>query len=288
SPLAPITSAGTVFIKGNDHTLSGDGSESLLHIGDAGSGNTFVQVGDLTLKNSVATKDGGALYVDASGQVVLKNVTMDGNQAATNGGAIYVASGGRLNINGYSVVKGGSAAAGSGLFLDGSGMLTLNVSAGKQLALQDDISDTGGAPGAWSLYVKGDGGAPVDTSDPTAGRDYGLVQLNGTNTYTGGTLIQGADVGVGSMSALGSSGAVTLDDGGLVVADGMDISRDFVLLSDSRVGVASGQATLKNNITGSDDLIKVGAGDLRLELLPGSTFTGDWIVREGGLLLDSD
>ncbi len=343
--LPPIT--GTVTIKGNGKTLSGDtdgdgvGDVQLLVVGSNSAPGTsiLVQISGLTLEKGLAVGadgsgggdgangTGGALQINSNADVVLKDVkirdsgAVGGNGDATDGsggdalgGGIYVAAGGRLSMSGTADPNGDPLAAvanlgvgglqggqgqgtgsnggeaGSGLFLDGSGNLRLSTNPNTVLKLEGGISDGAGAgvgTGTWNLLLEGGGGAPTDTTDPTADLNFGTIVLGGTNTYSGDTYISDVNVGVSSMGALGAGGVVALDNGGLVVAAGVDVNRELVLASGGgRIGVFSGEAILSGDVTGTGDLMKVGEGDLAL--LGNSNFNGDWRVRQGALVLDDD
>lgn len=270
---------------------------------------------------------GGALQINSNADVVLKDVKIrnsgavggngdatDGNGGNALGGGIYVAAGGRLSLSGTAdpdgdplaavanlgagAVVGGQGqgagsngiGAGDGLFLEGSGTLRLTTNPNTVLKLEGGISDSAGVglgTGTWNLLLEGGGGAPTDTTDPTADLNFGTIVLGGTNTYGGDTYISDVNVGIVSMGALGTGGVVALDNGGLVVAAGVDVNRELVLASGGgRIGVYSGEGTLSGDVTGRGNLMKVGAGDL--ELLGNSNFDGDWRVREGALVIDSN
>ena len=154
-------------------------------------------------------------------------------------------------------------AAGDSLFLDGSGNLRLTTNPNTVLKIEGGISDSMGAglgTGSWNILLEGGGGAPTDTTDPTADLNFGTIVLGCTNNYSGDTFISDVNVGVTSMGALGSGGVVALDNGGLIVAPGVDVNRELVLASGGgRIGVFSGQGILSGDVTGTGDLLKVGA-----------------------------
>lgn len=270
---------------------------------------------------------GGALQINGNADVILKDVRIidskaeGGNAVVANGdggnglgGGVYVAPGGRLSVSGSSdpaadplnatpnitgsTVAGGTAngtgsdgiAAGGGIFLDGSGNLRLSANPDTVLAIHGDISDgagTGVGTGSWNLILEGGGGASVDPTDPNADRNYGTIVMGGNNQYSGDTYISDVNVGISSMGALGAGGVVALDNGGLVVAPGVDIDRELVLASGGgRIGVYGGAGILSGDVTGTGNLMKVGEGDLDLQ--GNSNFDGDWRVRQGALVLDSN
>ncbi|MDP2227901.1 MAG: autotransporter-associated beta strand repeat-containing protein, partial [Moraxellaceae bacterium] len=233
--------------------------------------------------------------------------TTGGGGGAGLGGGVFVAEGGSISISGNGTYDGntttagagggdGSAgqAAGDGIFLQGSGNLVLRVRAGQLLTINDSISDSVGAgllPASsfqqWNLVVAGGGPVPVDSANPSAGSSYGTVILGGNNTIGGDTYITGANVQVNDLSALGGGGVVALDDGGLLLANGLDLTQDLVVDNGGgRIGVVSGNSQLSNDISGTGDIAKTGAGALVLN--GSSSHNGNWIVREGALVLDGN
>lgn len=222
------------------------------------------------------------------------------------GGGIFVASGGSLSIVGKSTFTGNDVvtshgagdgsdgqSAGSGIFLAGSGNLVMRVKAGDVLEIEDDIADSVGSglqPASsfeqWNLVITGSGSTAIDTENPAASSNYGLIVLSGNNAIAGDTYISGANVQVNDLGALGG-GVVALDDGGLLLADTLTMTQDLVLDNGGgRIGVESGNATLASVVSGTGNIAKTGNGTL---VLAGtSTHAGDWYVSGGSLLLDSD
>lgn len=224
------------------------------------------------------------------------------------GGGIFVADGGSLSLSGNSALLGNAAvggsgggdgsagsAAGSSMFLAGSGNLILRVSPTQTLVVNDSISDSVGAgllPASsyaqWNVLVAGGGPRPVDPGNPAQGQFYGKVMLDGANLFSGNLYVDGADVVVSNLDALGvGSGVVALNDGGLYLSSGLTLARDMAVDNDGgRIGVTSGQVVLANDISGTGTMEKVGAGNL---VLAGtSSHTGDWRISAGKLVLDSD
>lgn len=217
------------------------------------------------------------------------------------GGGIFVAEGGTLSIGGKGeftnngVIAGNGAgngadglSAGSGIFLQGSGNLMLRVKAGEVLNIDDSISDSVGAglmPASsyqqWNLVISG-GGATL--GDPNS---YGKIILGGNNAIGGDTYISGANVEINDLHALGGGGVVALDDGGLVLNDGMTLIQNLTLDNGGgRIGVTGGTAMLSNDISGTGSISKIGSGALVLN--GSSSHVGDWYVSQGALVLDAD
>ncbi len=127
---------------------------------------------------------GGALYVGAGAIVSTSTVTFNGDSARGGtpaGGAIFVAQGGTLSISGGSVAGSGNAA-GNGIFIQGGDTVTLS-----NTTITGVIADPAGThlgAGAGAVAIQG------------------LVTLAATDSYTGGTSIQGTLI----LAAPGSAG----------------------------------------------------------------------------------
>ncbi|MEM5439954.1 autotransporter outer membrane beta-barrel domain-containing protein [Paraburkholderia diazotrophica] len=113
--------------------------------------------------------------------------------------------------------------------------------------------------------------------------DLGTLVLNGNNTYTGGTDIQGGTVRVSSDANLGAaSGGLTLDGGTLETTANMTSARNVSLASTGTFVTDPGTTlALDGTIAGSGSITKAGAGTL---LLAGAgTQTGDTVIAAGTL-----
>ncbi|TEA79319.1 autotransporter domain-containing protein [Allopusillimonas ginsengisoli] len=117
--------------------------------------------------------------------------------------------------------------------------------------------------------------------------DFGTLVLQGDNSYTGGTRIEGGVLSVSSDANLGDpSGALTLDGGTLATTASFVSSRDIVMPLAARFDVASGtELELAGDIAspgaGSGNLGKYGDGTLRLS---GINDYGGTRVVEGTLI----
>ncbi|WP_336974859.1 autotransporter-associated beta strand repeat-containing protein, partial [Alcaligenes sp. PF14] len=88
--------------------------------------------------------------------------------------------------------------------------------------------------------------------------------LAGTNTYEGGTTLHEGRVVVSQDSNLGS-GALDFQGGTLATTDSFGMSRQITLSQTAHLDVADNtELGLSGQIGGSGDLIKEGAGTLRL------------------------
>ena len=104
----------------------------------------------------------------------------------------------------------------------------------------------------------------------------GTLVLSGNNTYSGGTVIAGGTLQVANNANLGS-GALTFSGGTLAVTHSFDTSRSVALAQHGRFDVADGAVLgLTGSVAGSSDLIKSGAGTLRLDKA-GNAYGNTWI-----------
>lgn len=94
----------------------------------------------------------------------------------------------------------------------------------------------------------------------------GTLVLSGQNSYTGGTTLAGGRLQVSQDANLGAaSGELRFEGGTLVTTDSFNSARDITMLDDGRIQVdADTTLSLTGAIVGQADLIKSGAGSLRL------------------------
>lgn len=112
--------------------------------------------------------------------------------------------------------------------------------------------------------------------------DLGTLVLNGANTYTGGTAIQGGIVQVSNNSNLGAAGGgVTLDDGTLRTTASFTIDRATELqgLGGTFETLAGTELNYASTITGAGSLTKTGLGTLNINAQ--SNYSGVTTVNEG-------
>ena len=120
----------------------------------------------------------------------------------------------------------------------------------------------------------------------------GVHELNGANTYSGGTTIESGVLRIPDDAALGdTSGAVTLDGGTLRVTDVTSGTRNFVINATGGtidVDELADAYTLDGVISdgiGAGALNKAGSGTLRLS--SANTFSGATNIDAGQIVLDN-
>lgn len=140
-----------------------------------------------------------------------------------------------------------------------------------------------------------DGRGTVATIDNTVAGTDGLVKtdagtlvLNGNNTYSGGTWINGGTLAGSTDTAFGT-GDITMAEGSTLgfLADGMQVANRIIVAGDPTIDVASGtSSTLTGAIvdgTSAGDIVKTGGGTLRLTAA--NTYTGGTQVAAGKLIV---
>jgi len=95
----------------------------------------------------------------------------------------------------------------------------------------------------------------------------GTLVLSGENRYTGGTNIAGGTLQIDRDANLGAAaGALRFSGGTLATMGSFDIARSITLAQAGRFEVAGGtELGLTGEVTGAGDLVKSGAGILRLD-----------------------
>ena len=241
-------------------------------------------VGDLLFWDGDATGNADNGVIDGgSGVWALGNPNWTGTDGTVNGAM--------SPVPGFAIFAG---AAGTVTVSDSDGAIPVT---GMQFAtngyvLVGDSVELAGTGGEAIIRVgdgtaAGTGYAATIASNLTGGSelvktDAGTLILSGSNSYSGGTRINGGTVRISQDANLGAAaGGLILNGGTLATTASFDSARDVSLLADGRFDVAGGTALgLNGDITGSGDLIKQGAGML---LLDGSNAYGDTVVEAGTL-----
>lgn len=119
--------------------------------------------------------------------------------------------------------------------------------------------------------------------------DAGVLVLDGINTYTGGTVIEGGALQVAADANLGAAtGALSLNGGTLVTAASFASGRSITLGENGGIfSTNSGtQLSLGSAIGGAGTLTKIGAGTLSLS--GANSYTGGTVLDAGVLAVSAD
>ena len=178
----------------------------------------------------------------------LGNVTTSGMQFAVDG---YTLTGNAITLNGVpNIIRVGDGTA---------------AGAGMTATIDAVLTGTGGVQKA----------------------DLGTLVLNGANTYTGGTAINGGTLQVSNDANLGdAAGALTLDGGALRNTAAFTSSRAVTLNTNGGTFDTQADLTLSSTIDGTGSLSKTGSGTLTLS--GANTYSGATTVQAGTLLVDGN
>ncbi len=227
--------------------------------------------GDQTITTGVV--DGGSGTWDAAG----KNWT-DANgfaqQRWADGFAVFQGQAGTI------AVEGTQRFAGMQFLTDGYKLV--NGTAGQLTA----VNGTGGTT---AVRVDPDVTASIDANIDGSGilnkLDTGTLVLNGANTYSGGTQLDGGKIVVGSNTALGS-GTLTAKAGTQLDGNAEVTLGNAATLNGSLTVLGSHALRLNGEIGGTGGLIKTGTANLTLG--GNNAFSGTVALNAGGLILASN
>ncbi|MEI8369089.1 MAG: autotransporter-associated beta strand repeat-containing protein [Planctomycetia bacterium] len=258
----------TVGANGGTGTLSMSGGALSSATGSVGSGaasigtatisgGTWTNSGDLVIGNEGT----GTLSISGTGTVIVGGSLYKG-VAGANG------SGGTINLSSGGTLKIGSS----------GGNLQTDLTSNGTLVFENSVDSTY----AGSI----DGSGRVRFAMPSAK----VLNLSGSNAWSGGTAIDGGTLLVSNSSALGTAGTISFGGGTL------QFSSDNTVDYSSRFGGSGGQTikldtngldvTLASGIAGAGSTLeKLGAG--ALILTGNNTFTGLSTVSAGTLQIGS-
>ena len=214
---------------------------------DAASGGLNLTAGNLILKPA-SGKSQTVEYITGAGGLKLDNSGINNGTIVTLGFANQTSS----TFSGAIVLDGNGAA----------GESTIKVSKARTDGgfVATDFADKQVFSGA----ISENGGAKKLVKEGT-----GILQLSGTNTFTGGVTIEDGTLSAGSAQALGNtSNTVTITKGKLEIANGVTLNSGYTInTGDSEKTMIGGRGTLNKAVTiGSAnssnyvDVISVGDG----------------------------
>jgi fibronectin-binding autotransporter adhesin len=244
---------------GEAASLIVSGGATLNSVVAAVDGSVSTASATVTGTGSRWTISGGLLAVGASSSEAASVTVADGGVIDLNGGDLQLASLGTLNIG-----NGGRA---------GTVLAAGIVNEGRIVA---DFTDTATL------------GVVVSGSGSLTKRGGGTLILAATNSYSGGTTLEGGTISIASDGNLGdASGALTLNGGVLqVTGTGLtQLARDIVFGPKGGgfdIAAAANTFTVTQSFSGTGSLSKAGAGTLLLTNT--HTYAGATTVSGGTLL----
>jgi autotransporter-associated beta strand protein len=320
----PITGAGSITKAGAGTLILG--AANTYAGGTTISAGTLQITHALALQNSTVTLAGGTLDLNnlaaslgglaGTGNVDLKGtvLTLGGsNQDSSFAGNIISSSGvasvekigtGTINLTGTNTYTGGTVLKNGALGIAadsniGGSTSAITFSGGLLRINGTTLTSMGSHVVNWSTF---NGGFDIDSSGATftvsqaisgagsmtkrgAGR---LVLSSASNSYAGGTRLEGGSVQISALSNIGGSTAAITFAGGVLRTSGTTITSlatNTVNWStfDGGFDISTSGATLTltNPIAGSGSMTKLGSGTLRMNVA--NTYTGDTNLNAGTL-----
>jgi fibronectin-binding autotransporter adhesin len=277
------------------------------NLGHSGGALSFENNGNLTI-TAPLTLD-RSIHLNAGGGTIhsgIHNITLNGEMSGVGG--LSLSTEGSVTFAGVNKTHTGSTSLLQGTLVvqdsyDLSGESALVLGAGTVLdASNSDRQLAGGLSGSGGLILgTGEFAVHSDVDETFSGvisgaGDFlktgaGKMTLQGTNTYLGGTTIDGSDGGslaISSDANLGDAAGniVLLSGSTLELTSAVNSARDVVVDSGSTLVTRSGTSTFSGVFSGTGGLTKTGAGALALTGI--NTYSGDTMVQEGRLIVNSD
>lgn len=303
---------------GSADITTGSGGSVLFQNGSTGGTAQFTLGGSGSLDISGATSPltvgsvSGAGFVSLGGDdladgsnnqsTTFFGILADGGAAGGTGGSLTKAGSGTLSLTGANTYTGGTTLAGGTLNLGNNNALgmgelfqetgtTLQAGAAG-LAVTNNVTfngadsyDVNGVPSTLSGVLGGTGSLSV-----TSTGGYGVLSLTGTNTYSGGTTVEGlgAVLNIQNAGNLGNNGLVLANGGALQAGGtGISISQNVTIASIGGVFDCNGlNSSLSGVISGPGGLAvtdAVGAGSVTLSGI--NTYSGGTAILAGRLVV---
>ncbi len=286
---------------GSKLTKQGDGTLILSNTGND-YGDTVIDGGILAAKDAASIGTGDVTIAE-SATLALSQGTLDNN--VTGEGQIVKSGSDELIVTGDNNYSGGTTITGGTLTADhadslGSGDIdnngVLQVGEGE---LENTLSGAGSLvkTGTGELTLSGEntysGGTTIDDgvliADNADSLGTGTIANNGVlqvgegelkNTLSGtGSLVK---IGTGELTLSGDntySGGTTIDDG-VLIADNADSLGTGAVANNGVLQVGEGE--LKNTLSGTGSLVKIGTGELTLS--GDNTYSGGTTIDDGVLI----
>ena len=249
-----LTGTGTLTVQAGSLILSGNGSYSgpttnatgaTLKVGAGGGSGS---VGSGTVQNS------GSLIFNRTGTLT-NTASINGTGTLTNQGSGMVALAGNNSYSGATTISAGTLQIGAGGTSGTLGTATTVTDNGiLAFSRSDDITNSVVITGTGILVQQGPG----------------TLTMVSTNTYSGGTIINGGSLQLGDGVSSATLGTGNVTDNGALIINRPD---DFFLT---------------NVISGSGTLVKIGANTLRFNNTLGNIYSGGTIISNGTIRLGPD
>ena len=271
--LPPGTPPGTFFVQTSV-------AQQVNLVNTAGLNLTFWD-GDAGPKNNSAVNGGNGTWQNAGASDNWTDQTGAVNAAWADGGfAVFMATPGTVTVdNGNGAVRAaGMQFASDGYVIQG-GTLTLVGAPSSTIRVGDGTTVGAG----YTATIN----SAIDGATQLVKSDLGTLVLNGANTYTGGTAINGGTVQASTDGNLGAaSGGLSFNGGTLRLGASFDVGAARAVTLNAGGGTIDTQAfqsTVSQGITGAGALTKAGTGTLTLT--GASSYAGGTTIAAGTLQL---
>lgn len=294
------TGNGTLLLAGNNTYAGGTtinsgtlAAASAAALGGASSGITF-NGGTLSLLATMTVARGvvmaGAGTVDTGGNTVTLSGTISG------GGPLTKTGNGTLVLTGNNTHSGGTAISAGTLSISsdanlGSGALSMAGATTLQTTggiTSNRVITLGGPVTIQTMGNSSTYNGPIGGAGGLTFMGGGVQTLNGFNSYTGGTTVNGGVLAISGDAALGAlGGALTLNGGAtLRISSNFVSNRTVQWNGGATFDVMGGDAAFFGQLNGSGTLIKSGNGTLTLG--GNNSYAGGTTVNGGTLAVFSD
>ncbi|WP_395709007.1 autotransporter domain-containing protein [Reyranella sp.] len=263
--------------------------------------------GSLTLQGAATLGQSRVVGMVATGALNISGLTaasttvgsIEGNGVVNLGAKQLIVGGnnlsttftGRIDGAGGSIVKVGSGSltlTGANSYGGGT-TVSAGVLQGNATSLRGDITNN-----ATVVFDQGNTGLYAGNMSGTGGlakQGSGLLALSGTNSFSGGTTVNGGTLQLASSAALLSGSALTIN-GGTLDLNGHNLTVSTVAGSGGALALGTAtltagnavSATLAAAISGTGGLVK--QGPATLTLTGASTYTGPTTVNSGILAVN--
>jgi fibronectin-binding autotransporter adhesin len=260
--LSGIVSSKPITLNIGGGTFLADAGTSSTLSGDISGKGGLVKLGDGVLTLSGTNSYTGATTVSAG-------VLQAGSTGAFSAGSEFIVNAGAtLNLNGVSSTIAS---------LSGSGVVTSNTFEVSSIATLSVGADNTSTIFSGTLQD----GSPISILGLTK-VGIGTLTLTGTNTYSGGTNLNGGILAVSSDTNLGT-GPLSFDGGALEALSGIVSNKPITLNTGGGTFLADAgtSSTLSGDITGKGGFVKLGDGTLTLSGT--NSYTGATTVSAGVL-----
>ncbi|WP_153100664.1 autotransporter-associated beta strand repeat-containing protein [Paraburkholderia hayleyella] len=314
------TGSGTLTLNGDNNYSSGTSwSNGKIVVGSStafGAGAVQMFGTTLTLDSSTAVSlgnhfvmnPGASLNLGGSNALGLSGV-ISGDGGLTKNGASSVTLSGTNIYTGYTTINAGTLALSSSgslansrqvnlagetaVFsiadsLIGQTVQALNGVSGSQVLLGSRVLTLDGSTiNTFSGVVSGEGGSLIKQGS-------GIQNLNGANTYTGGTTINEGTLALGSQGSLAATGLVNTAASGTVfnlasagnqtIGGLLGVAGSSVILGGNTLTLGDGlDRTFAGEMSGTGGIVKQGGGTQTLN--GANTYTGTTTINGGTLAL---